>query len=378
LKGYESLLVVEGIITNDTLSNEIRLSRTVQSGNSVPVRITDAEVSISDDLGTVITFTNNNDGLYKADPAGFKGEEGRTYTLHILTGTGEEYVSTPCTMLPVPEIDSVYFTADEEFSGSDILSGIRINVASREAFESRNNLRWDLDESWEIVLQNPKRYNYINQDTILPIDNVKEICWSKNRSMDILVRSLPENTLMSENIPLYFIPTDKTNRFLIKYSALITQYSLSEEEFDFWKNLEKLNEAGGDIFDAQPFTVNSNVKNINNENEKVLGYFRVSAISKKRIFITKGDILQKNLPVYKYYCELIAKSPSDYPRINPNDPPMTFGKIYANYMSNGKYVFVEPWYNSGSDKLSKLVFATIECSVCPESSYDRKPDFWID
>jgi len=52
--------------------------------------------------------------------------------------------------------------------------------------------------------------------------------------------------------PVNFIATDQSDRLLIQYSILVSQYSISKEEYDFWNNLKQVNESGGDIFAKQP------------------------------------------------------------------------------------------------------------------------------
>lgn len=83
LNGYESLLVVEGLITDANSSNTVRLSRTFQDQNSIPFGVSDATVSVTDDAGNSSYLINMGGGIYKTDSLVFKGMIGRTYTMHI-------------------------------------------------------------------------------------------------------------------------------------------------------------------------------------------------------------------------------------------------------------------------------------------------------
>ena len=51
LKNYKSLLVAEGLISNENSSYKIKLSRTFSQINSDPEKITDANVYITDGDG---------------------------------------------------------------------------------------------------------------------------------------------------------------------------------------------------------------------------------------------------------------------------------------------------------------------------------------
>ena len=61
-------------------------------------------------------------------------------------------------------------------------------------------------------------------------------------------------------------------------------------------------------------SVPGNIHNKSNPSELVLGYFQVSAVEPKSIYITPDDIAALNLPVYQYECERVEVGPDDYPR----------------------------------------------------------------
>ena len=108
LAGYDSLLVVDGLITDANSSFTVKLSQTFQDQNSLPTAVSDATLFISDDTGNKSNLKNKGRGIYKTDSLEFKGTIGRTYILHILTHEGEEFESEPCLMQSVPDIDSVF------------------------------------------------------------------------------------------------------------------------------------------------------------------------------------------------------------------------------------------------------------------------------
>jgi hypothetical protein len=137
-----------------------------------------------------------------------------------------------------------------------------------------------------------------------------------------------------------------------------------------------VNETGGDIFEKQPYSVISNVQNADNPEERVLGYFKVSAVKTKRLYITPQDIQGMMLPHFDYDCLTYVVSPEDYQA--PWSPPVTFDDIYNMFMDSGGFTFVEPLYNEGTTELYKLVFVQEECSDCGLTGSIDEPDFWID
>ena len=75
LKNYKSLLVVEGIITNENNSYKIKLGRTTNQQYSDPEKVSDATVFISDGYGMKTQLQNNGDGYYKTDSTSFTDTE---------------------------------------------------------------------------------------------------------------------------------------------------------------------------------------------------------------------------------------------------------------------------------------------------------------
>lgn len=384
IKGYKSLMVIEGLITNENSSYSIKLCRTTNQGNSVPQKVTDATIYISDSDGLKIQLQNYGNGYYKTDSTTFTGIVGKEYTLQITTTDGREYKSEPCKMFPVPEIDSVYYEKGEEISGSfgENLKGIKIYLNSGSAAGMNKYFRWTYDEAWKFLLPSPQRYTCtIINDTSLSFEEVpvvKETCWKINKSGDILTNSVL--TDQADNIDrqeIEFIAPSKSDRLTQQYSILIKQYSVSEKEFDFWNNLKKVSDTGGDIFDSQPYSVISNIHNVNDADEMVLGYFEVSAVSQKRIYITAHELDALGLPHYKSDCVEISRSPDDYPTGGIMTRPPTFIEIYTGFMFSGDFTFVAPILDSNGGLL-KLVFAPDICSVCEYSGVSTKPDFWVD
>jgi hypothetical protein len=391
IRNYKSLLVVEGLITNEDSSYKIKLSRTTGREDSAPQKINDANVYIIDGDGIRTHLQNCCDGYYKTDSTSFTGGIGNKYTLQILTSDGKEYRSEECTMFPVADIDSVYYEIGEEITGNqgESLPGIKIFLNSAEAAEKNRYFRWTFEEVWKFTVPYPQQYiyHYIKDSTFLfesaPV--IKNLCWKRYRSGEILTNSIISggvNYIKKQLIQ--FIAPAKSDRLTQQYSILIKQYSVSEKEYDFWNNLKKVSETGGDIFDSQPYKVISNIHNVNDVNEMVLGYLEVSAVRQKRIYITVREVDTLNIPHYRTDCVEISKSPDDWPV--PPPPRPTWDVIYHLFIDTGDFTFIGPDVKPGTvlpgtvyqSRLLGLLFSPNVCSVCEKSGFTTKPDFWID
>lgn len=379
LSGYTSLLVVDGLITDANTSYAIKLSRTFQEQIIVPIDVSDAKVSLSDDEGTFSNLVYKGHGIYKTDSSEFKGIIGRTYVLHILTAEGEEYISEPGKMEPVAEIDNIYFSKDQHVinNGTQTQEGISIFLDSKEGGINQN-YRWAFTETWKFKVPNPKKFNFNMADSaITPNLNVKEYCWKNGVSNGVMIHSVsPGEANIIKREPIFFIATDKSDRLLLQYSILVRQYSISKKEYEFWNNLKQVSENGQDIFAKQPYSAISNISNVNNPKERVLGFFQVSAVKEKRKNILFREIVALNLPFYHYPCERLEKTPADFQ--TQWGPMITWDDVYKIVSINSNYDFIEPVYSQATLKLEKMVFSKPECANCELTGVSAKPDFWID
>ena len=372
LKGITSILIVDALLTNENRSYTVEISRTSQTQNTNPEMVSWAEVSIKDNTGLSANLRETAAGIYQTDSLQIRGEAGNSYTLYIKTFEGTEYESDPCIMYPVQPIDSIYYANDQEFSnnGSEVLDGIRVFLDSENSGDGKY-LRWHYSEWWEFSVPQPKKFDYINEDDIRPVDQIKQVCWGQNGSDAITIKSTvsaQSNRIVKE--PILFIASDKSDRLLIQYCVEVKQLSLSKTEFEFWDQMQQINEVGDDIFQKQPFSIVSNIHNKSIPDETVLGYFQVSAVEQKRIYITPDAIAGLDLPEYQYDCDRVEVGPNDYPGT------MTFDNIYDSYTSSS-YTFIEPIYDMRWN-LQKLVFTKPPCANCTMTGSLTKPDFWID
>ncbi len=379
LGGYNSLLVVEGMVSDEGQQAFIRLTRTFQSVDSVPATVENAKVYITDENETMTYLHSSGMGNYTA-ASGFKGEAGKVYTLHIETAEGRKYVSDPCIMYPVPEIDSVYFDKYEgiDQTAANIGDGIMIYLDSDETNEEQTALRWEFEETWKFKLPSPILFDYISEEEIIQHNNIREYCWKNSRSGNILTGILLPGRQSIRKMPLNFISSERSDRLTVQYSILVKQYSISPQEYNFWENMRQVSETAGGIYDTQPYSVTGNIHNVDDPSDRVLGYFTVSSVREKRIFIMADDLKDMNLPEYQYSCTEHIVSPETYSPPGSFGEPPTWDEINEMFMAVGGFVFIRPVYAGQTKTLFRLVFAAEECADCQKTDISVRPDFWID
>jgi hypothetical protein len=277
----QELLVVEGLITDQPEPNTVKLSKSQPLGiRKASKPLSGCNVWITDDLGSEYSLLEDIAGTYVTDPENFQGEIGRRYTLHIQTSANYDnlnYESLPVEMKPVPPIDSIYYEKmilKENEGGWPEEEVCQVYLNTHDPADQCKFYRWEFSETWEFRLP----YSAVTN----------RICWLSNNSDRINIKStsaLGEDRI--SRYPLNYI-SNQTDRLRVKYSMLVHQYSLNEEEFLYWEKLKNITEEVGGLYDITPSAIPSNISCIEDPGNKVLGYFSVSARSSKRIFIREN------------------------------------------------------------------------------------------
>jgi hypothetical protein len=271
------LLVVDGLITDQPGMNIIKLSASMPLGKpSLTKPLSGCNVTISDDLGNSYIFTESERGKYISDTSVFQGSIGRSYTLHIKVNSvynNRTYESEPMKMNPVPSIDSLYWER-ETIAKADpwtvLQEGCQVYLNTHDPSGSCKFYRWEFAETWEFYNPYALKYN---------------TGWVSASSDHVNVKStLSYSEDRIKGYPLEFI-SNKTDRLSVKYSVLVYQYSLNENEFEYWDKLHNVSENVGGLYDIIPESFPTNISCTEDPEEKVLGYFSVSAKSSKRLFI---------------------------------------------------------------------------------------------
>lgn len=340
----QELLVVEGMITDQNSVNRIRLSRSTPVGSPLVRRnVKGAIVTITDEKGIVTTLKESPVGTYSTDSTKFRGRIGGHYSLGVKINN-LYYETDFIEMKPVPPIDSLYYekvviTASKD--SNDIDEGCKIYVDSYDPDRECLFFRWDYIETWEY------RIPY-------PVENKQ--CWITERSDEILIKntSVYSQARISK-YPVVFV-TNKTDRLKVKYSILVNQYSLDEAEYDFWEKVQSISENVGNLYDITPSTVPSNIRCVTNPDELVLGYFSVSAITQKRLFVVDEFL---GLPGFVTYCA------TD-----------TIYGVLPQEGLNTTYWVIEDYANEIPPTWVITTFR--ECADCTTEGSTIKPPFWDD
>jgi hypothetical protein len=272
----QKILVVEGLITDQPGPKTIKLSVSMPLGErSVDRPLSGCVVNVTDDDGVTKQFTETAIGVYSSvEP--YQGEVGRSYKLHIKTGAdfdNKEYESKFVMMNPVPPVDSLYYkkvVIEKSSDGLPMKEGAQLYLSTHDPQNLCHFYRWEFTETWQFSLP-----YYVDNKT----------CWTTENSKKINIKStlnMGDDRIV--RFPIQYLDNN-TDKLSMRYSILVNQLSLSEEEYEYWDKLQNTVQDVGSLYDMIPSSVSGNMVCLQNPSEKVLGYFSVSASRTKRLFI---------------------------------------------------------------------------------------------
>ncbi len=359
-----SLLVVEGSITDAEGPQTVHLTRSFEISSSEATPVSGAGVAIEEEDGAIASLNETSPGIYSTTD--IQGKVGKRYRLSF-TLNGDQYVSSWVRIRQSPPMDSVYWRlSQKETSDPEVTNpGIQILVATDGSESDVQYYRWVWDETWEISVNHPTFWTYVGKFEVERRDDMRNLCWSEfsPRTINVLTtKDLGRNVISGH--PLLFV-TNAQERLTRRYSLVVKQYALEEEEYTFWKNLEESNERSADLFDKQPARVIGNIQNTGNPEEVVLGYFWASGVSEKRIFIKNSEVTPELRRRPKCNLDTVRRSFRHDFRL--------FQRLRAGQ------IFYDFWRDSLTGQILGSLVTTPRCSDCVfKGGKIEKPEFWDD
>jgi hypothetical protein len=364
-------LVINAHLTNRAGEQVIEISRSAGLTYSYFDPVSGSLVEVIREDGEFREFLEFSPGYYKAELEDTFLQTGASFMLHVSTPDGNEYESHFDMLRPVPAIDSIYYEIETNSfaSESDTISGIRFYLDFTYDDEGYEYIRWDLTETYEYHNSIDLDYFFLDLDHwVKPVPDslIYTFCYITNELFQIHSMSLG-NLDFGQYIkkPFSFVPNDEQAQKLHhKYSLLVKQYSLGKEAFYYWNNLKKNSQEMGSLFDSQPALLKSNIRNVNDENEYVLGFFSMAGMVEKRAFAIEPEGL--DLSPYLYHC---------YPRELPPDPdePVMWRVGYRYPYDLAPLYFTRP--RESTLPLRQMNKACVDCREYKNST-DIPPDFW--
>lgn len=282
--GFEDLLVVESLLTDQFKVHEVMLTRTISldAENDTIRPETNAMVWVTDETDADYVFEESAPGIYSSVSA-FAGVIGRSYQLIIEISDGSRYESDEVVLLGTPSIDSLY--ADFVLlpvPGNPNSGQFEFYLDARSNPEGAQFFRWIWNSTFELTVSNPSKWLWLGGTDVLireigsENDDLQvERCWVSENSTSIRIGELlvPEAGLSRLAITSF---NADSRKMYLGYSLEVKQYALSEQSYNYWNELAQSIQEQGSLSDSQVGTVKGNISAVTNPEEVVLGLFEAS------------------------------------------------------------------------------------------------------
>ncbi|MBS7252898.1 DUF4249 domain-containing protein [Flavobacterium branchiicola] len=293
---FEDALTVEATLTNELKYQEINVSRTRLLNDTIKKSEPEANVTVVDSDGNIFQF-NEKDGKYISANE-FKAEPNKNYQLKITTKSGKSYVSSTEVLPTQNSIDLEIGIAEK-----DGARGVQVNVKSFDPANTSKYYRYEYEETYKIItpynidtrlIVVPKNGSYGYQK--VPAEPNTQVCYTTKHSTGIRQTSTVDLTEDRVKYPVRFI-SDTDYMLTNRYSIMVSQYTQNESAYDYYYKSKKIIDSGELLSPNQPGYVVGNIKSTTDFREKVVGYFEVASVSKKRIFFSFKDFFPSEKPV---------------------------------------------------------------------------------
>ncbi len=292
------VLVVEGTITTDSGPHIVMLSMASRfDGHRHRRPVYEARIWIEDCHHQTTPLEHFERGSYLTPP-GFKGEEGRTYTLHIETSDGQRYVSRQQEILPA--IDNPDFSGS---FGTDYRyeeSGVSGRIIQRE-YEGGFVF---IDAGGGTPETPPFRFTstlYLQYSEMIgggSFPGTFNFCWITRDITHLADRNVSSQTGVS--MPSAFVPWENHVLHHYEFPQLVYNspriviqrvYTLNRDSYAF--HAAKNDQLGdeGRIFDPVAAQLPGNIECITDPGRPVFGHFEASSLKtfSHRVFINRGE-----------------------------------------------------------------------------------------
>lgn len=366
---FERLLVVDATITNEDKTQRIKLSETFSFGGDSENPLENATVSVEAN-GSTIPFAEIEPGTYQS-VASFSAQPNVEYVLQITLANGKQYQSSVEQLTAPATLDALYV----EREVSDGKDGVSILVNSTGTQPGGSYYRYEYIETFRILAPlwiDEEAYVLSEIFPECAVDlrrrSADEItCYRTEVSRDIPLAAtseLTENIL--ERFQVNFLPVD-SYKIAERYSVLVRQLGQTAQAYTYFKSLTGFS-SDSDLFSqVQAGFVTGNIKSLQSENEKVVGYFSVSSVLEERLFFNYRDFFPTEpIPPYIQPC---TRSAPEQILERSCGPLVTIMDQFS---------YLEP--NDGQFPLSEGPYVMVPraCGYCTEVGSVEVPDFWIE
>lgn len=288
----ERTLVVDGFVSDLEGSFQVKLSKSSVIGvgqDNILTPVPGVSMQLMDEKGVSYPYFEIEEGVYEL--TSFVALRDVDYFIDIVLADGRHYQSTPAKLRASSIISSIsYEITNETFRNNAGRFVDRQIIAMKLETDVSGSidppyLRWRVEGEYALSENSPgalvTKTCYI--PTKLDLNDVRVFDTSKLKDGKLFDQAIAE--------------TEYNYRFAEQFCYHISQFSISEDEFNYWSNIKEIIDINGGLFDPPPGTLIGNITNVEDPSDIAVGYFSVASVSFKREFINGGE-LKRSIALY--------------------------------------------------------------------------------
>ncbi len=396
-QGFENALVIDAKLTDEFKRHQIELSRARPFEQDTIIAEMNATVTIIEDANNFYDFHEVEQGQYISVNE-FDAKQNSSYELRITTSDGKSYSSEAVTTPEKIVIDNLYVEEETNNLGEE---GISILLDSRSITSGASYFRYEYEETYKIIAPywNPFDFDVIDDKGVgedgdyfevglKPKEREERVCY--NTAFSMAINQTATNGLEDNKLERHSIRFINKNNYIIshRYSILVRQHAQNPDAFSYYQSLNAFSSSENVFFENQPGFLLGNISSESSSDEKILGFFEVTAVTSKRIYFNYKDLFPTEpLPPYYINCEPVQEPLLWLPTADTHsfDGAGRSPLIEAIQAGLIKYYATNPDYveTFSIDDLSESTrgpyFAkATACGDCNVLGSNIKPDFWIE
>ncbi len=297
-----SILVVDGLITNEQREHTVNLTRAVKFDTTANIPETKATVYVQDNKGNIFYFTEKWPGKYVSDKTTFKPVVGYKYTLVIKTQNGKFYKTDEQELLPPGNLSDINPTPKKVPFYLMVDNKMRVLDINGAEFSA----------SFNVSKSNNPYYRFSNTliaEFYSKVEDSVNFCFRKYESdVNFMLSDIQVGSAGTFQQKLGFLPVENTFygitdhfttspdgdvytlRELFHYYITIRQFHLNKTTFDMYRSMNQQLSATQKMFDPVTAQLKGNIKCVTDPKELVLGLFEVSSVYTKTFIIDQRGI----------------------------------------------------------------------------------------
>ncbi len=286
-------IVVSGQLTDQEGMQSVRISVTSKLDFPKEIPLSNCTVNLKASDGHTWNYAEVEDGLYQLWLSNNELDLNLNYHIEVLTPDKQLIVSADERFYDCPEVGDLHFERAEKYNELtlNINTGLQFYIDFKGSLTDSRYYYFEVIETSEFHTQRPIEWWYdgvVHHE--VPADYSKSLCWNTQRINDVFV--LSTDNLSSNEYKMFSMnfTSNQSQRLQHLYSLLVKQYGVSKEAYVYWKQMRINMHQSGGLYNNQPIAAKGNMKNVDNPEADVLGYFMLGKVKERRFFIPPQPI----------------------------------------------------------------------------------------